>query len=189
MMEKTALPVERPAAGQKMTIEEVSRLPKDGYKYELIGGEVRMTPAGLQHERIGGDLYFEIRKYLEKQPIGHLYGSSAGYQLSSDDLLSPDISFVRLDRLPGGQDPEGYADFAPDLAVEIVSPNDRLTEIEEKVQLYLRHGTRLVWVINPRLRSATVYHPDGAARLLRADDALNGEDVLPGFTCPLAGIM
>jgi len=189
MLDKTAPPVAPTIAGQRMTVDELSRLPKDGNKYELIAGEVRMTPAGLQHESIGGNLYFEIRKYLDKQPVGRVYGSSAGFQLSGDLLLSPDLSFVRLERLPGGQDPEGYADFAPDLAVEVVSPNDRQIDIEEKVHLYLQHGTRLVWVVHPRLRSATVYHPDGTARILYAGDLLGGEDVLPGFACRLADLV
>ncbi len=189
MIKDVAPPAAKPVAGQKMTIEEVSRLPKDGYKYELITGELAMTPAGLRHEGIGGNLYFEIRKYLEKQPIGKLYGSSAGFQLSDDILLSPDISFVSTSRLPGGESPIGYADFAPDLAVEIVSPNDRLTEIEAKVQSYLAHGARLVWVINPDLRSATIYRPDGSARVLKSEDALDGESVLPGFACRLADIL
>jgi len=184
-----APPAARPVAGQKMTVEELLRLPKDGNKYELIAGEVAMTPAGLEHEEIGTTLIRKIGEYLDKHPGGHLYGSSAGFQLSDDDLLSPDISFVSTERLPGGKSPKGYADFAPDLAVEIISPNDRLTDIEEKVQLYLSHGTRRVWVINPNLRSATIYHPDRTARLLRADDALDGEDVLPGFTCRLADIV
>ena len=189
MIEQTAPPIVKPVAGQKMTVAEVSRLPKGGYKYELIGGELRTTPAGLQHEEIGMNLTRELLRYLGEHPSGRLYGSSAGFQLSSGDLLSPDLSLVRLDRLPGGESPQGYANFAPDLAVEIVSPNDRLIDIEEKVQLCLSNGTRLVWVINPRQRSATIYHPDRTARLLRTDDVLDGEDVLPGFTCRLTDIL
>ena len=96
---------------------------------------------------------------------------------------------MRTERLPGGQTPDGFGDFSPDLAVEIISPGDRLTDVEEKVQLYIGHGTQLVWVVNPKLQRATVYRPDGSARVLQGQDSLDGEDVLPGFACPLADIV
>ncbi len=189
MIAQTASPTQKPVAGQRMTIEELSRLPKDGTKYELIAGKVVMTPAGLRHEEIGGNLFYALKQYLEQHPVGRVYGSSAGFELAGDVLLSPDVSVVRAERLSEGKSPEGYADFAPDLAVEVVSPNDRQIDIEEKVHLYLQHGTHLVWIIHPRLRSATVYHPDGTARLLGSNDSLSGEDVLPGLACRLADLV
>jgi Uma2 family endonuclease len=174
--------------GQAATVEDLYQAPRDGRKYELIEGEVKVTPAGIQHEFVGGNLFFLIRKYLHENPIGQAYGSSAGFVLPSGDLLSPDVSFVRAERLPGGKAPEGFAMFAPDLAVEIVSPGDQIMDIEHKVQLYLSNGTQLVWVLNPRLKRTTVYRPDGAARVLQARDALDGEGVLPGFRCLLGEV-
>jgi Uma2 family endonuclease len=175
--------------GQHLTLDEFVRLPANGYKYELIEGVLSMTPAGLQHEEIGGDLYYAIRKYLDQHPIGRLYPSSAGYRLDDQTVLSPDVSFVRTEQLPAGRSPKGYGNFAPDLAVEIISPTDRLSDVAEKVELYFAHGTRLVWALDPVRRRATVYHPDDTARLLRPDEALDGEDVLPGFTCRLSDIL
>jgi Uma2 family endonuclease len=189
MREMTAPPGTQTIAGQKMTLEEFSRLPKDGTKYELLGGKVSMTPAGLQHEEIGVKLLAAMIKYLEQQPLGHLYGSSAGFRLSDDTVLSPDLSFVRSERLPTGRSPQGYGNFAPDLAIEIISPNDLMSELEAKVQLYLDNGTRLVWVINPQLRSATIYRADGTLRRVHDKESLDGEDVLPGFACHLADIL
>jgi len=179
----------QPYPGQHMALEDFERLPKDGFKYELLEGALIKTPAGLQHEEIGGNLYFAIRKYLEQKPIGHLYGSSAGYRMRDDTVLSPDLSFVRNEQLPYGRSPTGYGNFAPDLVVEIISPSDRVVDVEGKVQKYLANGTRLVWVIHPGLRSATVYHTDGRARQLFDKDTLDGEEVLPGFACQLADIL
>ncbi len=173
----------------RITVEDLYHTPRDGRKYELIEGDFIMTPAGLRHEVIAGNLTFELKTYLKSNPIGQVFTSSAGYRLSENIVLSPDVSFVRAEQLPGGVAPEGFGEFAPDLAVEIISPGDNITDIERKVQLYLSHGARLVWVINPRLARATVYRPDGSARVLQAQDALDGETVLPGFTCRLADLL
>ena len=170
-------------------MNDMYHVPRDGQKYELIEGELTMAPAGMRHEGIGIKLAVKLDRYLETNPLGHVFGSSAGYRLAENILLSPDVSFVRTERLPGGQAPDGFGEFAPDLAVEIVSPGDGLTEIEQKVQLYLNHGTKLVWVINPKLVRATIYRPDGSARVLQAQDSLDGEDVLPGFMCRLADVL
>lgn len=108
-----------------VTLEEFKRLRHDGYKAELIKGEIKMSPAGLRHARITMKLGLLLGCFLEQYPLGHVYGSSAGYRLPAGDVRSPDISFVALSRLPGGRDPDDYADFAPGLAVEILSPHDR----------------------------------------------------------------
>jgi len=175
--------------GQHLTLEEFERLPKSGIKYELLEGALIMTPAGLQHEEIGVNLIVAVKRYLEQNPIGHLYGSSAGYRMRDDTILSPDLSFVRQEQLPFGRSPTGYGNFAPDIVVEIISPSDRVVDVEGKVQKYLANGTRLVWVIHPGLRSATIYHADSSARQLFDKDSLDGEEVLLGFACQLADIL
>ena len=177
------------ATPPRVTVEDMYHTPRDGRKYELIEGEFTMTPAGMKHEAIGINLAVKLVRYLEKNPLGQVFGSSAGYRLADNIVLSPDVSFVRAERLPGGVAPEGFGEFAPDLAVEIISPGDNITDIERKVQLYLSHGAGLVWVINPRLARATVYRPDGSARVLQAQDALDGETVLPGFICRLTDLL
>ena len=165
--------------------EALYRVPKDGRKYELIRGELIVSPAGLKHEQIGIRLSYFIYSFLAQSPIGEVFGSSAGYQLAENVVLSPDVSFVRTERLPGGEVPETFGQFAPDLAVEIVSPHDSPALTEVKVQLYLEHGAQLVWVINPKLRQATVYRADGTTGVVESDGALDGEAVLPGFICRL----
>lgn len=178
----------QPFSGQCMAPEEFERLPKNGYKYELLEGKLIMTPAGLQHAEIGSNLHFALKQYLKQNQLGHIYGSSAGYRMRDDTVLSPDLSVVRNEQLPTGRSPKGYGNFAPDLVVEIASPSDRFSDMEAKAQLYLDNGTRLVWVIDPDQRSAVVYRRDGSGRRLHDKELIDGEDVLPGFTCPLGDI-
>jgi Uma2 family endonuclease len=101
----------------------------------------------------------------------------------------PDISFVRRGRLPGDVPPKGWVKIPPDLAVEVLSPNDRVYDLDEKLADYRKVRVPLVWVINPESRTATVYRADGSVRILFEDDELSGEDVIPGFSCPLREIL
>jgi Uma2 family endonuclease len=103
-------------------------------------------------------------------------------------VRGPDISFLSAAKIPPAGLPEGYIDGAPDLAIEIVSPGDTASEIQNKVQDYLAYGTSLVWIVYPQQRIVTVHYPDGVARTLRETDALSGEQVIPGFSCQMAEI-
>jgi Uma2 family endonuclease len=96
------------------------------------------------------------------------------------------VALVATSRLPGGTLPQGFIRGAPDLAVEILSPNDDPVDVQQKVRDYLEAGSRLVWIVAPRPRTVTVYRPDGSARLVREPAGLEGEDVVPGFTLALA---
>ena len=172
-------------AGVANAAEALYYAPRDGRKYELLRGRLIMSPAGMKHEQIGAKLLIALGLYLRNHPCGELFASSVGYQLAENIVLSPDVSFVRTERLPGGEVPETFGQFAPDLAVEIVSPHDSPALTEAKVQLYLEHGAQLVWVINPKLKQATVYRADGTTGVVESDGALDGEAVLPGFICRL----
>jgi Uma2 family endonuclease len=172
-----------------LTVEDMASMPRDGRKYELIEGELVVSPAGMRHEEIGARLLVSIGIYLMTHCLGKVFGSSVGFELPSGNLLSPDASFVRMDRFPDGMVPDTFGRFAPDLAVEILSPSDSMARVEQKVELYLKNGTQLVWVINPTGARATVYRADGTAAIVRGDGALDGEAVLPGFTCALADFL
>jgi Uma2 family endonuclease len=100
-----------------------------------------------------------------------------------DKVRRADVSFIRFGRLTREQPPEGHIRLAPDLAVEVVSPNDLAYDVDSKVEDYLQAGVRLVWVVNPVTRTVRVHRPDGPGATLRADDELTGGDVLPGFSC------
>lgn len=166
-----------------MTDEELLSLPDDGYKYEYVKGELRVSPTGLEHEAIGARLISLLFNHVKESQLGEVYGSSAGYRLPNGNLRSPDVSFVRLKRLPEGKSPKGFAHFAPDLAVEILSPSDSMSEINEKIAEYFDNGTSLVWIVDPDSQAVTVYSSPTDRRLLQAEDEFTGGNVIPGFRC------
>ncbi len=122
--------------------------------------------------------------HSEQHQLGEVFNADTGFRLrrDPDTVRLPDVSFVSRERWQGVQDREAYFEGPPDLAVETVPPSDSANEVHEKALMWLEAGVRLLWVIHPRQRSATVYTPDRHARVLRADDTLDGEDVLPGFS-------
>ena len=169
------------------TEEALMALPKDGFKRELLNGEIVMSPAGSEHGIIAVAICAELRAHVRRRKLGAVFDSSTGFRLTRDDVLSPDAAFVTYPRLSVlARNPRGFFPGAPDLVVEVLSPTDSLTSISEKMASYFAHGTRLAWVINPVERNAHVYRSSEAGRLLRVADALDGEDVLPGFRLPLA---
>ena len=170
-----------------MTAEELERLPDNGTHYELVKGElVEMAPSGGEHGGLAVVIVVPLSNHVLSHQLGRVMVET-GYKLARnpDVVRSPDVSFLRQERIPASGLPRGYIDGPPDLAVEIVSPGDTAEDIEAKVQDYLTYGTRLVWVMQPRTRTVTVYHPDGRARVLRGEDALDGEEVVPSFTLAL----
>lgn len=170
--------------------EDLYDIEDDDYRYELDRGVlVRMTPPGGRHGEIDSEIIWHIRNYLAQHPIGRVFGE-VGFILARDPdvVRAPDVAFVRADRLPPEEERDKFFPFAPDLAVEILSPSDRAGMVHDKVMDYLDAGTRLVWVVAPRRRTVTVYQPGGAARVLREDDELDGGDVLPGFRLPVAAL-
>lgn len=156
---------------------------------ELVNGEVlTMAPASYGHGQYSLEMGRLLGNYVNKHKLGRVYGAETGFILrrDPDTVRAPDAAFVRAERvLPPG---DGFFDGAPDLAVEVVSPRDTRTAVQEKVDDYLAAGTRLVWVIWPETRSVTAHTPDGQRRILHEGDNLDGADVLPGFTCPVAAI-
>jgi Uma2 family endonuclease len=173
--------------GLKMTADDLMRLPDRGVRYELIAGELHeMPPAGGEHGFVGGRASRRLGAFLDQHPDvgGELFISEAGFRVARnpDTVRAPDLAYVAAERVLQARVP-GYVDLAPDLAVEVVSPNDTTGEIQAKVDEWLRAGSRLVWVLYPSTQTAMSYQPDGAARLLHAEDILTGEPVLPGFRC------
>jgi Uma2 family endonuclease len=144
-----------------------------------------MAPAGFEHGDIGYNLGTMLRAYARKAQLGRVVGADAGFVLGRDPdvVRAPDIAFVSQARLDQIGIPKQFFPGAPDLAVEVVSPSDTMEEIEEKVDDFLAAGTKLVWVVNPRRRSVTVYHAGPQVQILKEQDQLSGEDVVPGFAC------
>ena len=174
-----------------VTADELLRIPDDGWRYELLRGRLlRDPPAGAEHSWLGVTLGASLRDFVHAANLGFVFGADCGFKIATDPdtVRAPDVAFVAAARLPAGP-PPGYVPFAPDLAVEIVSPSDRMSDITRKVIDYLDAGTRLVWVIDPSTRTAAVHRGRGDVLMLREDDMLVGGDVLPGFRLPLVDLL
>ena len=167
------------------TEDDLRATPKDGNIYELVDGEIRMSPAGDRHSKVALRLGSKLLTFVDQHRLGHVMGADAGFRLPGGNVRSPDASFVAAGRYPDDRPPVDWGALAPDLAVEVVSPNDRPRWLLDKVGEYLDAGVRLVWVIDPQQQRATSYRTLFDVRQLGPDDFLDGEDVVPGFRCRL----
>jgi Uma2 family endonuclease len=168
-----------------MTADELADLPGDGMRRELVRGELRtLPPTGSEHGDEESVFDGSIGPYVRAQKLGRVFVGESGFVLETDPdtVRAPGVAFVTRERLAGTGIPRGYYRGAPDLAVEIVSPNDRYTEVAEKIAEWLAHGTRLVFVVDPRRKTVDVHRPGQATRTLGIDDVLDGEDVVPGWS-------
>ena len=122
--------------------------------------------------------------YVRVHGLGRVLAGDPGFLLTADPdtVRAPDVAFIRRERMPAGLSRRGYFPGAPDLAVEVISPNDLYTEVDEKVAEWLEHGTRMVLVVNPRRKSVAMHRPGRDVRMLGVEDTLDGEDVVPGWT-------
>lgn len=170
------------------TDEAFMALSKDGHRYELVNGEVRnMGNSGMEHGEIGAYLAGLLAIYVRQNKLGTVCDSSTAFTLKSGNKRSPDVSFVAKSRLQGmTRPPRGFFQGSPDLAVEILSPNNTVEEIHDKIVEYFDNETRLVWVIHPDEKYALVYHAPEPDRFLRSGDQLDGEAVIPGFAIAIA---
>ena len=141
-----------------------------------------MTPAGSEHGDLTNELAFQLTRHVKAHQLGRIYAAETGFILARnpDTVRGPDVAFVRSDRASKTQT-TGFFDGAPDLAVEILSLNDRAPAVLAKVHDWLGAKCRAVWVVDPSSQTISVYEPDRAARILGADDNLTGGDIVPGF--------
>jgi Uma2 family endonuclease len=181
------------ATRTRLTADDLWRMGAGDVRRELVDGEViEMTPAGGVHGEVTWRVCRRIAEHVETHRLGRVVVGDVGFVLAlpadPERVRAPDVAFVSTGRLPDGRLPQGFVPGAPDLAVEVLSPSDNPVEVQQKVRDYLEAGTRLVWVVAPRARTATVYRPDGSARLVREPESLDGEAVLPGLAIPLADL-
>ena len=170
-----------------MTEAELMALPRDGWKREYVDGDIVLSPAGAPHGVTVLNLASCLHAHVKTHSLGYLLDSSTGCWMPSGNLRVPDITFVSRERLPDGIQ-QGFLRAIPDLVVEVLSPGDSERGILDKVGEYLGAGVRLVWVIDPRSRSASAYRSLTDVRALHDEDLLNGEEVVPGFRCRLGDI-
>lgn len=172
-----------------LTAEDLERLDIPDKHTELVRGHLVVSePPGFRHGDIVMALSARLYAFVKAGELGRVLAES-GFILvrEPDTVRGPDIAFVQRERVPDPI-PVGLAPFAPDLAVEVLSPSDRPGKVLEKVADYLTAGTRLVWVVDADKRQARVYRSDGTISVIGESESLSGEDVLPGFTCPLSDL-
>jgi Uma2 family endonuclease len=169
-----------------MTAQEFAQLPDDGYRYELIRGElIRMAPPDPLHGKRQGRVVFHFVAYADR--FGGLATGEAAYHLEvdPDTVLALDATYTRPERAPEAER-HGFGEDAPDVAVEIDSPSNRPGERRRKVRAYHQAGARIVLFVNGDRRTVTVEHADGRSEILHEGDVLDGSDVMPGFRLPVA---
>lgn len=179
------------AKTQPVTAEELLNMPDDGFRYELVRGELRkMAPAGSEHSISGIQIGASLFNHVNANNLGRVFGADAGFLLASnpDTVRAPDAAFVRRERVEEVGIPSGYWPGPPDLAIEIILPNDRYTEVYEKVDEWLEAGAGMVIVVNPRNRTATVRVAGANPVILNEEDTLDGGEVVPGWRMPVADI-
>ena len=174
---------------QLMTADELLAMPDDGYRYELIQGELSRTmSAGFAHGAYAVNIASEMRAYASPRNLGTAATDPTCLLATNPDHARiPDAAFVRQERMLPLDEMSGALMGAPDIAVEVISPNDRLTQVAAKAAEWLGYGARMVIVVNPRNRTVQVHTPDGVISLTEGD-TLDGGDVLPGWSMPVADI-
>src|SRR5690348_15764448 len=179
-----------PPPAALMTADDLLHANISNKRTELVRGVLRVRePAGFLHGRVALNLGAELRAYANHTDACAVLAAETGFKLFTDPdtVRAPDGAFVAKGREPA--DAAGFAALAPDLVVEVLSPDDRPGEVLAKVADWLSAGARLVWVVDPVRRVARVYRQDGSESIVTAEGALDGEDVLPGFACPLETIL
>lgn len=167
--------------------EDLLALP-EGKTCELVDGELVEKNMGVLSCDVVMILIERLLIHLATDRVGKLFDGTMGYQCfswSPKMVRKPDISLIRKERFTEDMHHQGFVTIPPDLAVEVTSPNDLSREVEEKVEEYLRAGVPLVWVVQPETRIVIVSRKDRSSIRLSMEDELTGEDVIPGFRCPV----
>jgi Uma2 family endonuclease len=174
----------------RMTPEQFEELP-DSQGLELIDGIVQEKKMGTENGAIQWRIGYYLGLVVVPAKLGEVLDSEAMYQCFSKrpkSVRKPDVSFILQERLPGGRVPRGICKVRPDLAVEVVSPNDAYEDVEEKLTDYFDAGLPLVWVVTPKTRTVLVYQADGTARRLCDAGDLTADPVIPNFRVRIADL-
>jgi Uma2 family endonuclease len=173
-----------------LTAADVERISLPGKQVELVRGRLIVRePPGTRHGAIAAKLGYYLSDFVQRHGLGVVFAQDTGFKITRDPdtVRAPDVAFLerdRADRIPA----RGYAEVAPDLLAEILSPDDAPAEVLAKVADWLAAGTKLVWLVDPQQLEVRVYRRDGSLSVLAENHSLNGENVLPGFTCLLVDV-
>jgi Uma2 family endonuclease len=169
-----------------LTADDLLKLPMGfGQRYELIEGVlVEMSPAGFEHGVVAAIIIYFLTAYAKQTRFGVVLSSETGYRTRKDDktVRAPDASFMSYTKIPADKKPRNYSDIAPDLVVEVVSPNDSAAEIEAKTQEWLDFGVSMVWVAYPGSNRLHIHRAGQDIKVLSEHDSVDSGDVLPGFS-------
>ena len=184
----TAASIER----KVWTEAELEALPEDGYNHEVVDGELVMSPKNdPYHGDICADLSMALRAFAKARQLGAVWDSSTGFWMYNRNCRAPDVSFISKERLqPLGfkRNSRNFFPGAPDLAVEVLSPNNTRKEIDERLKDFFGSGTQIAWIINPDTECVEVCHAPDQRKLVGSGADLDGEHLLPGCRYPIADL-
>jgi Uma2 family endonuclease len=182
----------KPPVGQpgSQTVEDYFAL-RDTRGWELDDGRLVEKNVGTMSSWMAGELHFLIRLFLRDHQVGRIFPADTAYKCypaHPDRIRKPDASFISYGRLTGDQETGSFITVAPDLVVEVVSPNDTVFDVDRKVTEYLEAGVKLIWVVNPDVRTVRILRADGTVDQIDERGRVSGEDVLPGFSFAVADL-
>lgn len=173
------------------TADELFEMPSDGFRYELVRGVLqKMSPAGGEHSEIALLIGSHLKLFVRQFKLGRVYGADGGFQTHSDPdtVLSPDVAFVSRERVQTIRDRRKFVPFSPDLAIEVLSPDDTYSKTINKIQDWLSAGTRAGVLVDPRKKLVSIYRPDTPVVTLDESKALEVPDIVPGWLLPVSDI-
>ena len=168
----------------RFTAEGLFPLPDNGRRIELVKGELHeRPPANARHGDVAMEIGMALRLHVKRNRLGRVLAAETGFiiERNLDTVRAPDVSFVSAGRLPAGELPQRFLEMAPDLAVEVTSPNDSAREVEQKTDSWLAAGTAEVWVVSPQHHTVTVHRLSEPATVFDESETLASGDLLPGF--------
>ena len=172
------------------TEAELAALPEDGFLHEVVDGELVLSPRNdFFHGDVCSELLTVLRTFVRTNRLGAVLDSSAGFWMKNRNCRAPDISFVSrpgLTALGFKRSTRRFFPGAPDLAVEILSPNNTRAEIDERLEDFFESGTRVAWIIDLEARRVEVCSSLTRRQLIGVGGFLEGEELLPGFRYPIA---
>jgi Uma2 family endonuclease len=176
---------------QLMTADQLLAMPADGFRDELIKGQLIRKPLrGHLHGRLAVSVAASLYQHVTANNLGIVYAAGTGFLINQnpDTVRAPDVAFIQQKRVERIGEIEGYWIGAPDLVVEVVSPSDSVEYVEDKVTEWIEAGTRLVWLVSPTMHTITVYHSLTEIVVLTENDTLDGGEILPGFQISVSEI-
>lgn len=179
------------AVENSISVEDFYEIAFEGFRGELVEGELRETmPTSILHGIIAGRIAGLLWVFLLQNKLGEVLTAETGFRLFTDrkTVRVPDVSFLSSEKLAGIKNVDKFFDGTPDLAVEVISLSETYRDVQGKLEDYLSAGVKMVWIIRPENKTVTAYRTLSDFKILRENEELSGEDVLPNFKCNLSDI-